>query len=183
MKVLVTQLNPTLCNPMDCSYQAPLSMRFSRQEYWSGLPFPSPGDVPDPGIKPWSPALQADPSVSEPPGKPISAAYFQPASNCWCLGSCSWALTGFFRQIDCPERVFSIICRLMAPIGPVPALTSASSFMLPISTCMSHIHCKPINIFQNIIFKFSSLHLPLSFSSSVNVPLLALFKQETRTMS
>ena len=46
----VAQLCPTLCNPTDC-YQAPLSMGFSRQEYWSGLPFPSPGDLPDPGIK------------------------------------------------------------------------------------------------------------------------------------
>ena len=50
--------------------QAPLSMGFSRQEYWSGLPFPSPGDFPDPGIKPRSPALQADSLPSEPPGKP-----------------------------------------------------------------------------------------------------------------
>ena len=41
------------------AFQAPLSMGFSRQEYWSGLPFPSPGDLPDPGIKPGSPALQA----------------------------------------------------------------------------------------------------------------------------
>ena len=40
--------------------QAPLSMEFSRQEYWSGLPFPSPSDLPNPGIKPWSPTLQAD---------------------------------------------------------------------------------------------------------------------------
>ena len=45
-------------------------MGFSRQEYWSGLPFPSPGDLPDPGIKHGSPALQADSLVSEPPGKP-----------------------------------------------------------------------------------------------------------------
>ena len=44
---------------MDCiALQAPLSMEFSRQEHWSGLPFPSPGDLPDPGIKPQSPALQ-----------------------------------------------------------------------------------------------------------------------------
>ena len=42
------------------AYQAPRPMGFSRQEYWSGLPFPSPGDLPYPGIKPWSPALQAD---------------------------------------------------------------------------------------------------------------------------
>ena len=52
------------------AYQAPLSMEFSRQEYWSGLPFPSPGDLPDPGIEPWSPALQADALPSEPPGNP-----------------------------------------------------------------------------------------------------------------
>ena len=45
-------------------------MGFSRQEYWSGLPFPSPGDLPDPGIKPRSPALEADALTSEPPGKP-----------------------------------------------------------------------------------------------------------------
>ena len=42
------------------AHQAPLSMEFSRQEYWSGFPFPSPGDLPDPGIEPRSPALQAD---------------------------------------------------------------------------------------------------------------------------
>ena len=49
-------------------YQASLSMGFSREEYWSGLPFPSPGDLPDPGIEPRSPALQADALPSEPPG-------------------------------------------------------------------------------------------------------------------
>ena len=49
-------------------------MEFSRQEYWSGLPFPSPGDLPDPGIEPGSPALQADSLPSEPPGKPIKAS-------------------------------------------------------------------------------------------------------------
>ena len=54
------------------TYQAPLSMGFSRQEYWSGLPFPSPGDLPDAGIEPRSPALQADALISEPPGKPES---------------------------------------------------------------------------------------------------------------
>ena len=50
--------------------RAPLSMGFSRQEYWSGLPFPSPGDLPNPGIKPRSPALQADSLPIEPPGEP-----------------------------------------------------------------------------------------------------------------
>ena len=55
--------------PWTAAHQAPLSMGFSRQEYWSGLLFPSPGDLPDPGIKPGSPALQADTLLSEPPGK------------------------------------------------------------------------------------------------------------------
>ena len=51
--------------PWTVAYQAPLSMGFSRQEYWSGLPFPSPGDIPKSGIEPWSPALQADALISE----------------------------------------------------------------------------------------------------------------------
>ena len=51
------------------AYQAPLSIEFSRKEYWSGLPFPSPGDLPDPGIEPRSPELKADALLSELPGK------------------------------------------------------------------------------------------------------------------
>ena len=55
--------------PWTVAYQALLFMQFSRQQYWSELPFPSPGDLPDPGIEPRSPALQADVLTSEPPGK------------------------------------------------------------------------------------------------------------------
>ena len=51
------------------AHQAPLSMEFSRQEYWSGVPFPSPGDLPDPGNEPGSPTLQADSSLTKPPEK------------------------------------------------------------------------------------------------------------------
>ena len=65
VKVFVTQSCPTLYDPMDYKPQAPLSMEFSRQEYWSGLLFPSPGGLPDPGMKPGSPALQADSLPSE----------------------------------------------------------------------------------------------------------------------
>ena len=54
---------------MDVAYQAPQSIEFSRQEYRSGLPFPSPQDVPNPEIEPGSPALRADALLSEPPGK------------------------------------------------------------------------------------------------------------------
>ena len=66
----VTQSCSTLSTPWTVTYQAPQSMEFSRQEYWSGLPFHSPGDLPNPGIKSGSPALQADALSSKPPGKP-----------------------------------------------------------------------------------------------------------------
>ena len=64
--------------PWTVAYQAPPSLGFSRQEYWSGLPFPSPGDLPNPGIEPGSPVLQADALPSEPPGK--SSSRDQPSS-------------------------------------------------------------------------------------------------------
>ena len=69
--MLVTQSCVTLCNPWTIACQAPPSMGFSMQEYWSGLSFPSPGDLPDPGIEPRSPTLQADTLPSEPPEKPV----------------------------------------------------------------------------------------------------------------
>ena len=63
------------CDPMDCS-QAPLSMGFARQEYWSGLPFLSPGDLPDPGIEPIaSPTLAGRYFTTMPPGKPLKISY------------------------------------------------------------------------------------------------------------
>ena len=69
---LAPQLCPTLCDLTDSSPgKAPLSMGFSRQEYQSGLPLPSPGDLLDPGVKPGSPALQVNSLPSEPPGKPL----------------------------------------------------------------------------------------------------------------
>ena len=66
----VSQLCPTLCDPWTVAYQAPPSVGFSRQEYWCGLPFPSPEDLPDPRIEPGSPALRVDALTSEPPGSP-----------------------------------------------------------------------------------------------------------------
>ena len=68
---LVTKSCSTLVTPWILGLQAPLSMGFPRQEYWSGLPFPSPGDLPNPGIKHGSPALQADSLPSEPPEKSL----------------------------------------------------------------------------------------------------------------
>ena len=73
--MLVAQLCLTVCNPMDLACQAPLPMGVPRQEYWSGLPFPSPEDFPDPGIEPMSsafPALAGGFFTPEPSGKPCA---------------------------------------------------------------------------------------------------------------
>ena len=72
----VAQLCLTLCHPWTEAHKAPPSMGFSRQEYWSGLQFPSPGDLPTPGIKPRSPTLQADALTSAPPGKPLNKSHY-----------------------------------------------------------------------------------------------------------
>ena len=69
LKVLVAQCVWLFATPWTVAYQVPLSMGFSRQEYWRGFPFPSPGDLPNPGIKPGFHALQADSLPSEPTGK------------------------------------------------------------------------------------------------------------------
>ena len=72
--------------PWTLTYQALLPMGFSRQEYWSGLPFPSPEDLPDPVMEPRSPTLQADSLPAEPPGKPINQE--TSASGKWETNSC-----------------------------------------------------------------------------------------------
>ena len=74
VEMLVSQSCPILCDPMTVAGQAPLSMEFSRQEYWSGLPCLPPGDLPNLGIKPGSPALLADYLLSEALGEPIMRA-------------------------------------------------------------------------------------------------------------
>ena len=74
--MLVPQLCPTPCDlHWTVALQAPLSMEFFRQEYWSGLPFPYPGDLPNPGTEPESPTLQADALPSESPGNPMYIHY------------------------------------------------------------------------------------------------------------
>ena len=65
-------MSDSFATPWTVACQAHLSMEFSRQEYWSGLPFLSPGDLPNPGTELWSSALQADSLLFEPPGKALS---------------------------------------------------------------------------------------------------------------
>ena len=80
----VANLCSTLCDPMDCSCQACLSMGFPRQEYWSGLPFPSPGDLPEPGIEFMNLALAGRFFTTEPQGNSLVSPYnFE--NNYWLL--------------------------------------------------------------------------------------------------
>ena len=79
--------------PWAVAYQAPLSMGFSRQQSWSGLPFPSPGDLPNPGIEPGSPTLQTDALPSEPPGKSLKHGRFIQIATALCAQSRQLCLT------------------------------------------------------------------------------------------
>ena len=92
---LVAKSCLTLANPQTEACQAPLSMGFSRQEYWSGLPYPSPGDFPNQGIEPRSPALQANSLLIELPGKNSTVSVYPQMLNIgdnsclglrWCMG-------------------------------------------------------------------------------------------------
>ena len=74
--------------PCDCSHQLLLFMECSRQEYWSGEPFLSPGALPDPGTEPTSPALQADSLLSEPPGKPLLKLLTTKITHSICTAFC-----------------------------------------------------------------------------------------------
>ena len=89
--------------PWTVAHQAPPSMEFSRQKYWSGLPFPSPVDLPDPGIEPGSPALLADTLPSEPPGKPNSDRSSDTNST-WDLSTVSFFFFFWLWDVSSPSR-------------------------------------------------------------------------------
>ena len=91
------------------AYQAPLSMGFSRQEYWSGMPFPSPRDLPDPGIEPRSPTLQADALPSEPPGKPNFLEIHPSCRLCQEPSCYCWVVF----HLMAAEQLFSKNCKQM----------------------------------------------------------------------
>ena len=80
-----------VATPWMVAYQIPLSMGFSRQEYWSGLPFPSPESLPDPGIEPGTLALQADSLLSEPPGKLEFNSQILLQISLLAMSQCSWS--------------------------------------------------------------------------------------------
>ena len=120
-EVLLAQPCLTLVTPWTAASQAHLSMGFSRQKYWNRLPLPSPGYLPDPGIKPGSPALAVDSLPSEPPGKPwcflVKWVFF------WDNGSCDPVLSFFLSKSNrevcihavCAQWTICGLCGLEAP--------------------------------------------------------------------
>ena len=124
--VLVPQSCLTLCD------QAPLSIGFSRQEHWSGLPFPSPGDLPDPGIEPRFPAWQADSLLSAPPGKPLSlsSGQFSPSVLCDFLRPHGLQ----HAKLPCPSPT-PIACSNLGPSSRWCHPTISSS-VIPFSSCL-----------------------------------------------
>ena len=109
---LSVAVSPTLCDPDPMDYSPPESLEFSRQEYWSGLPFPSLGDLPHPGIEPRSSASQADSWPSEPSGKP------HPYYNQYTLQVTRLRNEGLFSprgddfpRIVCPGGLGSSVCQ------------------------------------------------------------------------
>ena len=97
--------------PWTVAHQAPQSLGFSKTEYWSGLPFPSPGDLPNPGIKPRSPTLQADPLTSEPPWKTYIYIYTHTHTHTYiCTHTYIYIHSQFMNHINLPISRF---CNLM----------------------------------------------------------------------
>ena len=128
---LVSKSCPILATPWTVARQAPLSVGFSRQEYWSGLPFPSPGDLPDPGIKSESPALQGNSLLTE----VIHGIYkLKQVSECNSQEhllhfskrqQACWSVSGFylfFISVFCP-----ILCDLNSQRTPAPRSRRAES--------------------------------------------------------
>ena len=95
------------------AHQAPLPMGFSRQEYWSGLPSPSPGDLTKPGIEPRSPALQADSLTSEPPGKPFLILLLHKGVD---VISCKWGRPSLPISPSCQQNLLTVIYNFIAQI-------------------------------------------------------------------
>ena len=128
MRVHTCSVCPTLCHLWIVPCQATRSMGFPRQGYWSGLPFPSPGDLPDPGIKPWSPSLQADSLLSEPLGEPkkfvlyylsILCPWNSPSKNTR-VGSCSLLQGIFPTQGSKPSTKIKLYLKLKNRISEPP---------------------------------------------------------------
>ena len=137
---LVAQSCLTLETPRTVACQAPLSMGFSRHECWSGLPFPSPGDLPDPGIEPGSPALQAYSLLTELWGNCFRQSKIPPPSfplEAWYLGTCPWR---GWTLVTCFNVGFWRALPLELSGKLAEAVADASQFLLWVILCSSLPH-------------------------------------------
>ena len=126
----------SLCNPMDCCLPSfSVNGIFPRvleeysstfQEYWSGLPFPSPEDLPDPGIEPGSPTMQADALTSEPPGKPPTFQLLQIIPQIWIYKSLSVGsfLWGMYSEVELLYQVL-VLCLVFWGTTVLSSITDA----------------------------------------------------------
>ena len=143
--------------PWTVAQQAPLSMGFSRQEYWSGLPFPSPGDLPNTGIQPQSPA---DSLSSEPPGKPHVYIYplplrpppsplFHPSGSSQSteLSSLSYAASSSQLSIFAQSSVYMSVLLFVSSSHPLLLLLHPQVHSLHL-----HLYCCPVDRFISTIF-------------------------------
>ena len=137
-------------NPWTVTRQAPLSLGFSRQEYRSGLPLPSPGDLPDPGTEPGSPALQADSLPSEPAGKPwicIKQPYLKIHGHLleqkphWHLSDSLFILCQLSVHLISKEHNFLIPLKPL--IQPTPILCIRTYHLCVGSSCVGSLPCLP----------------------------------------
>ena len=136
---------------MNCIvHQAPLSMGFSRQEYWSGLPAPSPGDLPNPGIEPKSPTLRADSLPSEPLGKPrLFVNYLAMTINPSGISFTGISLGDFDDFLG-------------SPVVKTPHTNTGSMGLIPSSRTKSHmLHQEPKELKKRKEFYINSRSLPI----------------------
>ena len=126
----VAQSCLTLCNPMDCSLPRSPSRGFFGQEYWSGLPFPAPEDLPNPGIEPGFPTLEADTLTSEPPGKPSGTLSIRSNSSRDASYSanelCVWELAKVWKL---GMRWWQLYLTIVATVGMGNFLTKMRKWM------------------------------------------------------
>ena len=144
--------------PWTGAYQAPLSMGFSRQEYWSGFPFPPPGDIPDPVIKPGSPALQADSLPPESPGKLTnSPREWEIRKNIQSL-----AYEAAFGRFNCSVQLLS---HFWLFVTPWTAGREASSFIINSRSLLRHMSIELVIPSNHLILCNPLLLLPSIFPS------------------
>ena len=129
LKVKLFSCVQLFVTPWTVAYQAPPSMGFFRQEYWSGLPFPSPGDLPNPGIEPRSPAFQADTLTSEPPGKPTTPKLhpklpsFQGLHRSYPISYPCYPSKSVYRKFSKTTFILETNCRVWASLRTLSSST------------------------------------------------------------